>query len=627
MPTSFIKSAYKNAQKERKRYRDRASYNINQGGKEFAKCVAEYGRLERGDSEFEEDKPDLEPWRLELCELAAELRVGDFYLSGVCQIGKSVFFYWLMCYLLANLKLDIAYVFDSEPNKDAASDEKLFPISRKWFERTNTQLSKEGSRNKTLYQLEGANLHLKYAKTQSKGAARAGSGLVAFTADCAIADEASQYPLGIIDVIRKRLTRSRIPTQPLRILGTPGNGTGVESFIRKADYEFYPHTVCNGCGKTIALHPKGCLLKPISTDEAGNNIYLTLSGRPEKWHHHNPEDPVGTAYFGCPHCGTEITKQQRVNCYFQCLKTGLTLRELLDAIASGGINWWQKRISIGVWLSPLQQISDQNIASLKIDEGLKTGDTIDWQQQSLGFPSEATDLRLSLQVVEHCIGLPVPVSVLSDTCILAGIDEGRGNHFLDITRYHLPPDWRSRSEEAINSLLDEAVREVLFSGAVTEYNLADLWLKYGVQAGLIDCDPERCNAAQWCCELPGLELAQRQDRQQNDYVKTTVQHGGVEYPVWKLRSPSFLTKVNHGFRVTAWDGMPLCRLPQEWDYWRGAMAEAENSPLRHLTAMSFDGENGKWIRPKDHLDDIYFARHFCEAAFAIFVRRVLFNLD
>ncbi|MCC5622700.1 hypothetical protein [Nostoc sp. CHAB 5715] len=135
------------------------------------------------------------------------------------------------------------------------------------------------AQNLKTFQVMGATTQFTYVSVSKKresddGRASAGGVNVGFSADVLIKEERSQYPPGAGDPLNRRLDAARLPSRPIRELGTPGSGNGVEAEIKAADYHFYPHYTCPYCEAIAPLHPKGCLLKPVGSK------YLSPSGRP-----------------------------------------------------------------------------------------------------------------------------------------------------------------------------------------------------------------------------------------------------------------------------------------------------------------------------------------------------------
>jgi len=197
--------------------------------------------------------------------------------------------------------------------------------------------------------------------------------------------------------------------------------------------------------------------------------------------------------------------------------------------------------------------------------------------------------------------------------VLAGIDQGRAEHWLWAEALYVLDD----PQLSPNEQYERAAREVLWAGAIQSAALPERLEALGVDFALIDADPERRDAADLADRVWCIELAQRKS-QKDDYKEGEVSHGGDPQPCWFLRQERFLRQVLLGFTGVSEDGYPPYRLPAEWEQWYN-QPESERNPLKHLKGPSFNPEEGKWQRPKDRVDDLYFAASFSEAAAAIWL--------
>lgn len=558
-----------------------------QGGKPFVIAVEKWGVNERG------DRLTLLPWHKEYIELVGDFRVAETLTSGAAQVGKTLIHTLLLCYCITEGGLSTIWAYDQERSLNIQVPSNFRPVIKAWLKIRNVQTKLgEGTQNNTIFQVKGATAQFVYVSTsklreQEEGKAAAGSVAVGVSRDILFKEERSQYPPGAGDPLNRRLDAGRLPSRPIRELGTPASGNGIEAEIVNADYHFYPHYRCPHCGEELPLHPKGCLLKPTGKK------YLSPSGRPLDWFSKN-----GEAYFGCSNCGDHIPDETRKQAWFRCLKTGIDLRDFLSSLPQGVP---YKRIKAGIVLSPLLRIRQTNLAQEIINEGLSTLNTDDWQQQGLGEPSETSYTGVTLEVLKSAIALPPPPGKPEFT--LAGIDQGRSEYWLWKCAYHLPTDWRSLP---IAQVIEQSRRHVLFGGDVMKGEIPDLI--DDVDYGIIDNEPDISAAADFCSNTC-LEMADQQSSQLDAVKEGVVREGGNEHKCWKLRNEKFLKTVLYGFLMGKY------HLPSEWEQWIGK--PTERSPLVHLTAPSFDPSTGKWKRPKNHVDDLYYAAMFCEVAFYI----------
>lgn len=580
---------------------------MEQGSAGFVERVEKYGRNERG------EKLTLTRWYREYLGLIGDLRLHRTLTSGPAQVGKTLGHTLLQCDCLTHGKLNAGWIYDTAQNLQRNAPMQFRPIVENWvnaLEQAGRKFIRK--RDRTMlerYQVEGANAIFAYVSTSrpsvsgAGGTAAAGSAVVSFQADILFLEERSQYPPGAADPLPRRLDASILPSRPIRELGTPGGGQGIEAELARADYWFYPHYECENCGKVAPLDPKGCLLKTVRrVDSLGRPVtsYFSLSGRPVEWWHADEQSPRKSAYFGCAECGHPLSEDQRRNPWFQCRRTGLTVPELLAKASP------QDRVSVGIQLSPLTRQTAYNLAAEIIDAGMSAATTADWQQQMLGHGSESEGGGLTLEILKSCMGNPAPQRKPDYT--LAGIDVGRAEDWLVVVDFYLPLDCRKLSAAEIS---EKTIRVLRFAADISRDQIHSLLEEFGVSYGLIDNEPSR-ESSMKIAAASVLELGDQIGGQKDVALLSEVVDGGLTYACWKLRNDRFLQQVQESFLLTSPDdGLPLYRLPADWERW--IVQKSDRSPLKHLSGPFKEG--GKWHRPKDKIDDLYFALAFCEAAF------------
>jgi hypothetical protein len=586
-----------------------------QSGLAFLDRVKKYGHTEKG------IKLNFDPWFEELLELIGNLRIGTTITQGCSQIGKTLSHTLLITDLVVHGHLNTAWFYNSRENRDSNVPEQFIPVVEKWIsilerEELRKLNTKKDKQNSSRYQVEGTTAIFSYASTSKsvqsrEGLAKAGGAAVSFTANVLFLEERSQYPIGSADSLPRRLDASLIPTKPIRELGTPGSGQGIEKSMRECNYRFYPHIKCDCCGSVIPLDPKGCLLQTIDTKDSLGNIkesYFSASNRPVKWFHKDPLNAVETAYIACSNCEAEIPDKTRYTAFYKCLDTGVILKDFLYSNSDAIPNM---RLKVGIYLSPLVRRSKTNLAQEIIYDGLEATDPTDWVQQRLGWESENTVTGLTIEMIERAIKSPyltIDEKYAPTKFVIAGVDMGRGEDWITITEYVLPQD---RKNLNMNQIFEKTARNVLFAGDILRNDIPDVLKKYNVTYGLIDNEPSREQAFD-ISEMTCLEVADQKSGQKDVCKKSVVEDGGREFPCWFIRSEKFLSAVMHGYLLKAEDGHPLYRLPTHWEKWLNN--PSERSPIRHLTAPYLD-DHGKWQRAKDGIDDMYFAFMFSEAAF------------
>lgn len=551
----------------------------------------------------------LQPWHYSYWQWLKANQIKERNVTGCAQIGKTLFV-WLSCYSdFIEGGYSLAWVYPTQPAR-----QKLVREHHKRLKDQFGFLPKLiTSDTLDLFQYGGASINFVEVRSPSRNEGGAATKKFGFSAAKIFVEEASQYNLGELETLNNRLDASPIPSQPIIRLGTPGCGGGVEVYIDRCHYQFYPYCECPSCNSEIELSPKGCLLLPmekISNSGSKIKVFLGESGRPVEWFHKDGSDPVHSAYFGCPHCEKEIPKAIRVSeSYFKCKQTGILLTDYLETIKTIEV----ESKSSSIELSPLLRDTAFNLAEQIIKDGLTTSNTDNWQQQKLGLPSETTTSQLTPAIIKKAIAAPVPEK--QPDFILCGIDQGRAEHWMVIIAFYLPEGWELFT---VWEMSDRTIREVLWCGDINEQEIEPILHKYQVDYGLIDADPERKYAAQLSQTTGVVELAKRANTQpKKEYAEIIIEQGGIEHKSWLLDSNIFFKAVKQNFLLQE-ENFPLYRLPESWEKW--IENTSERSPIKHLCSISYDPITEKWIRPPDHIDDIYLAFHFCEAAFALYLR-------
>lgn len=586
------------------------------GGRGFVDRVAKYGATDSG------EPLRMRLWFRELLELLGDLRVPHVITSGCAQNGKTASHLLLLIDIIVHAKLNAGWFFASRDSRDLNVPQQFYPVVAAWLDRlqaeTNEALIGENdTQNTSRYQVDGATAIFSYANTskptpQRKGLAAAGGAAVSFTANILIKEERSQWLPGTSDPVERRIDASLIPTRPVRDLGTPGGGQGIEVEIDRAHYHFYPHYTCDRCGETHPLDPKGCLLrrhrrKDFSGKE--RSVYLSESGRPVHWWHRDEASPVDSAYFACSNCGHEIASDKRDNAWYQCRKSGLRLRDFLDRLPQT-----DGRLKVAIILSPLTRITSNNLAAELIRGGLDAMRPEDWQQQALGHPSEGSANSVSIDMIKAAIGATLPTYHSTRKLTLAGVDQGTNEDWLWVMDVYLPFGWESMD---IPAVMEQSVRVVQFGGDIMRTAIPEKLEELGVESGVMDADPSRSDAAALCARTC-LQMADQKDALKDAVKPNTVRDGGQEFATWDIRNEKFLKSVllNFASRSTE-DDLPLYRLPEAWRNWLGMTTE--RSPIRHLTGPSYDTGTGRWKRGDGNVDDIYYAAMFAEAAFYLWL--------
>lgn len=553
-----------------------------------------------------------------LIDHPSHLYVTDDYIVTHNTLSHTL----LACDLLTFGRLNFGWIYATDKSLVANQPTQFRPVVDNWeksIAQAGYQFSKRGDRHMTTrYQIGSVNGIFAAASTSaparnaSSGGAVAGASVVSFTADALFLEERSQYPPGAADPLPRRLDASMLSTKPIRELGTPGGGAGIETGFDSVSHYFYPHYECPECNAIAPLDPKGCLLRPYTHPRKGQ-CFLSESGKPLEWFHHNSQDDTKTAFFGCSECGEELSEETRFAARFRCKKTGVLLRDFLDSLPPGTP---KERYKIVLHFSPLLRRTEFNLAADLIVSGLEAEDATDWQQQSLGHVSETSQNSISLETIKIAIKAPRPQRVPSVT--LCGVDQGRGQYWVWIAEYIITdPMWQKKPVEVV---IESSIRNVIFAGPIIKGAIAEKLSEYGVSFGLIDNEPERTEAGE-IQRTTCLQMADQKPGQRDAIIKGSVKDGGASIPCWFIRNEKFLRQVLSSFLCLAEDGFPLMRLPETWTRW--LLNQGELSPVRHLMTPSYDPSTGKWAKKPGgkSIDDLYYACMFCESAFYMWLTR------
>jgi len=584
-------------------------------------------RLEKfGCTELPDDKLILYPWVKEFVRGVSDLRTYHVLTTGNAQCGKSLINTLFMVDFLVFVNLSTLWFYPTKTQVDSLVPGMFGKVVRSYVENIENYFTQKNNKPFTLYkktdrtsnsnfQVRGANAYFRYASTsgkdhttQRKGLATVGGSASSISANILFIDERSQILPDAVGTLFRRLDAARLPGGLIREIGTPGSGLGIESVVETSNYHFYPHVICNHCTHLIKLSPKGCLLNEVEEDK-----YLSITGRPVNWFHKDKDNPVNSAYFGCSNCGTEITEEERLNAHFRCLRTGISYAEYESKLPKNINEALSERKLITMHLSPLLRNTKYNLAAFIINTGLNSESVKDFQQQVLGYPSETDTQRITKAHIKAAVKRE-PYSNSTGVTI-AGVDTGRREDWLYICRYNISGlsfinnIWSFKESKLISPIaaIEGAFREVLFCSAVKHDDIPFLLKKYNVSYGMIDNEPEISSAYEMS-QFTVLELADQKKNLPKMIVPIQLFGGSMEREGYGINTNYFQNALLHawiGNNISIFDNDVNDRSPQ--------------SIARQLTSMEKDTHRNEWIRPNDHIDDLFFAGMFCEAAIHHFV--------
>ncbi len=588
-------------------------------GEQFIEAVKSFGCNENG------DPIRLRPWFIEYLKWLGELRIPKKAISGAQQSGKSLGCTLFLAYAVQELGLKMIYSYDSQAARNSQVTLNLRPILNAWEEAKelngnnldrNTEIWKSLSGGFAKYVYSSVNRNV----GQRKGLAAAGGVNVGFQADGLIDEERSQSPPGARDAFYRRLAESKLKPYPPHInLGTPGGGLGIELDFQQYDHHFYPFYKCPECGAVKPLHPKGCLLKPVTLFERGEEIqrWFSPSGKPLEWWHSDPDKIESSAYIGCSECGAKLPDEVRIGAWFQGVRFNIkfdiesvkdiTLSQFLQGLPDGEP---KEQISSALIISPL--LRDSDTAATMIRQLLGSKDIADAHQQVLGIPSEAGSGVITEEMIQRCIELPIPER--EPDCVVAGGDQGVNQDWLWVARCWLPSGY---GQMLSSEIADKTVMEVVFYGPIQRSEVGAIIQKYNIDAIAYDSKPEVADGIA-LARNHGVFLGKQMSLPEYDIRSENKIHDGENYCLYSFRQEDFQDQVAASFDLIALDGYPLWRLPESFHKWL-QLRNDERSPVRHLCAMQKDGELGKWVRPDDHVDDQFFAAMFLKLAFRLWL--------
>ncbi|MEM7578246.1 MAG: hypothetical protein AAF316_00080 [Cyanobacteria bacterium P01_A01_bin.80] len=589
--------------------------NLHDYGEGFCNRLKHFAKTEKNEPIV------LENWTREYASLIGDLRISHVITAGNAQIGKSLFNMLLLVDFLVYTNLNALWFYPTKQQVDSLVPEVFSKCVQYYVENLELEILQRTGESISLikptdrqlasrYQVNGATAIFSYASTSGRsetstttGLSTAKAGASSFSGSILFIDESSQISREQIWVLLRRIDAGRIPTQPVREIGTFGSGLGIEVSIESSDYHFYPHICCDSCGETIPLSPKGCLLQE---DENGN--FLSATGRPKSWFFKDFDNKVDSAYIGCSFCGEEITKEKRIKeSFFQCLKTDIKLKDYLNSLPKNTEDLYKRRKdSVSLHLSPLLRDTAFNLAAKLIDIGLNTESTRDYQQQVLGYSSESDTSKVTPELIKAANW-----KVLSKTqtnFVLCGVDQGRQEDFITVVRYWVNEDYKLSSIQQI----EESEREIIISKPINRSEIKDIYQKYNIRYGFIDNEPDRKSAYELAQQIKLVPVDQR--KKVNKLLQEIeVSTGGMNL--------SALAMDNAYFQDMALNGFLQNKVKtSDWNI----SDRSIHSPVRHFLSVARDKDE-TWQRAKDKIDDLWFSYVFCEACFYYVFQQQLNN--
>lgn len=597
--------------------------NFCTNGKDFVERLERYGSTEKKD-----EKLTVTPWLKEFAQGVGDLRIYHVITTGNAQCGKSLINTLFMVDFLVFVGLNALWYYPTKQQVDNLVPEMFGKVVRHYIKNVeshfelmgyNAKLStKEDRQNNSNFQLtsRNASAYFRYASTSAKdhtdskrGLAVVSGSQASIATDAIWIDERSQIPPSAVGTLLRRQDAARLPGGCIREVGTPGSGLGIETVVENSNYHFYPHIVCSNCYELVQLSPKGCLLHEV------NGRYLSNTGRPISWFHRDAAYPHETAYFACPYCKHEITDEQRMNAHFRCLRTGVKYKDFNDKLPTTLEDSLKQRLMVTFHLSPLLRQTLYSLAEkiVRVGCGFEPINPRDFQQQMLGFPSENEQIAITKAMLKTAIARPVPKE--PRVCRIAGIDQGRGEDWLYICDYWVEGvDVKTngfkiyRESELVSPIMrmESARRHVVFASAISRADIPKLLAEYEVDYGFIDNEPD-IGQAYDICKHTCLDMADQKTDILDVVKEIHVMGGSLELPAFGINPTYFKDCLLNAFNLH----VSIFEFDVD-DRNYTAIA-------KHLCSNEKEPDTNKWIRPQDHVDDLFFAGMFCEAAFHRYV--------
>lgn len=568
------------------------------GGKGFVQRCKMYGVNEKS------QPLRFYPWFEELLEIIGDYRIKHTLTTGCSQLCKTLSNTLLLVDTLVVYRLNIGWFYATRDAMFLNIREQFLPIAQEYanrFSRANrVSIQRDDDRKlSNRYQINGATAMFSFCSTSSRtspqreGLASVGGAAASSQMNALFIEERSQSQPASIAVLPRRLDASSIPTKPIRELGTPGRGLGIEHEIQTADYHFYPHISCDDCGSTVALDARGCVLQ-LYYDYLGKERYLDTNGRPKHYH-----DDIR-----CPVCGAIIPREKRINAWMQCLNTGVTARDFLDSLPHTIEEVLDLRLKVGVHISPLLRDSpNAEIHHTIIETGVNSPNVDDFSQQLLGWKPETNELSISQEMLASAHGVSPPDGAYIR---VAGVDQGNQEDWLVICDFYLPDVKYLTQVETYT----KSVRHIIYASDIARVDIPDILNDYNVLTGFMDIEPG-VSAAQHVADRTVLNLCDQKNSSNFIIKEASIKSGREQFDCFQIENSYFKNTILDTFRTKGYDDKIALRIHPIIDLG----GNTYKSFARHFKAPVKNPETWKWLRPSDHVDDLFMCQQFCEAAF------------
>lgn len=519
------------------------------------------------------EKLRITTWFRQQLRLTADNRLRHVLTTGASQISKSLANYLVAIDELINCQINIGWIYASRQSMINQQPSQFQAMVKAWKDK-----DKDVGRDSVFrYQIGSATAIFSYANSSTQkgsGGAAEGKEQNSFQASKLYFEEKSSWKPGID--LTPRLGASKLPSKPIRELGTPGAGGGIEELIRQAEQNFEPGLICPHCGQLSWLHPLGNLFKPeIKPDKIE---YFTVRGEIiDFWG--TERDP----FVACSHCNGDITGHIS-KCQLYSRQTEQTADEFLDELPDNEIYY----PSVSIYLSPLLKVPDDKYRLRDlVSEGLDPNVPLIYHQNKLGIESKFTINVITYQ--DYRAVARAPVYTLKKPVKIIGIDQGMATHYLVEMQFDL---------SAVDKTNICNVVEISHDGILPYLR------NKNIDFGIIDNEPGRLSASE-LCKASGDKLGMADQRAiMSDFSKIKATFGKLELDCYAITDSvfkEFIFKnfINCLYRID-------CNPHRKFE--------------KHITSISRDIQTGEFLRPANHDDDFFFALMFAESAKAIYLK-------
>jgi rRNA maturation protein Rpf1 len=538
--------------------------------------ILKFGRTETG------EKLQVTKWFKQQLRLTADNRLRHVLTTGASQISKSLGNYLVAIDDLINGQINIGWIYASRQSMINQQPTQFQQMIAFWMSRQKDEYDiKRESIGR--YSVKNATANFSYANSSSEqlsGGSAEGREQNSFQASKLYQEEKSSWKSNID--VSPRLGASKLISKPIRELGTPGSGTGIERLIRDASHNFEPGVYCKHCGELSWLHPLGNLLKPKVTLEknSGSKVsnYFNLRGEIHDYFKDDDDRP----YIACNVCQQDITEQIG-ECELYSRQSLQSADEWLDSLSEDEIYY----PSVSIYLSPLLKVPDDpyRVVDL-VREGLNPESVLIYHQNKLGIESKFTITGVTAEDYDRVLRLRP--YVLRNPLRFVGIDQGTEYHYLTCIDFD-PFTYEKNITDVITIAEDEIVPYLI---------------RKRVTQAIIDNEPGRLSANGLAKASKGILVLGDQRDILDDLRPIKVSHGSIEIDAYAVNNTIFKEEILSGFFNNIY--RINCTPHKKFK--------------KHITVVKRDLASGDFQRPKDHDDDFFFSLMFAEAAIMLYMK-------